>query len=266
MSSVDPDSKQRFTSRVDDYVKYRPSYPAGVIDVLRKRANFAPGVTIADIGCGTGISSEFFLNAGAKVIGVEPNVAMRNAAVESLRGRSDFRAVDGSAEHTTLADHSVDMVIAAQAFHWFDHAAFRAEAVRILKPQGYLALIWNDRKLEGSPFLEAYEKLLLDFGVDYTAVRHNNISDADLDEFFKPGPMDKAVFPSEQAFDLQGLRGRLGSSSYAPPPGHANHEKIMAGLDELFTRTTENGVVRMEYETLVFFGQLEPPASALFGR
>ena len=267
MSSVDStDPTQRFSSRVSDYVKYRPSYPPGVLEVLRQRANLSPTSVIADIGCGTGISSRYFLQAGCSVIGVEPNAAMRNAAVESLAGESRFRAVDGSAERTTLPDESVDLVTAAQAFHWFDREAFRAEAVRILRPGGTLALIWNDRLLTGSPFLVGYEKLLLDFGVDYLAVRHNNISDPDLAKFFHPTEMDKAVFPSEQSFDYEGLLGRLESSSYCPPKGHANYPKIVAALKKVFDETAENGQVRMEYETLVYFGQIKPSPSTLFGR
>jgi SAM-dependent methyltransferase len=247
-------------------VKYRPGYPPQVLDVLRERANFSPGITVADIGCGTGISSHFFTSAGCRVIGVEPNAAMRAAAADMLRGEPRFSAVDGSAEHTTLPDESVDLVVAAQAFHWFDQRAFRAECVRILKDQGYLALIWNDRKVAGSPFLDGYEQLLLDHGVDYTAVRHNNISDSDLSRFFEPTQMDKANIPSEQTFDYEGLLGRLMSSSYAPPPGHVNYKPIVAELKSLFDRTAQHGKVRMEYETLVFFGQLKQSASTLFGR
>jgi SAM-dependent methyltransferase len=266
MPSPHGDSTARFTSRVDDYVKYRPSYPPGVMDVLRHRADLTAGKAIADVGCGTGISSRYFLAAGCTVIGVEPNAAMLAAAVEALKHEPNFRPVQATAEHTTLADESVDLVTAAQAFHWFDRPAFRTECVRILRPGGYLALIWNDRKLAGTPFLDGYEQLLLDIGVEYTAVRHNNISDAALSEFFEPVEMDKASFPSEQAFDFEGLRGRLESSSYAPPPGHANHPKIMSALKALFDRTAKNGQVRMEYETVVFFGQLKPSPSTLFGR
>ncbi|CAN5416098.1 class I SAM-dependent methyltransferase [soil metagenome] len=266
MPADDSDPKTRFTSRVSDYVKYRPSYPTEVLDVLRQRANLTAGITVADVGCGTGISSRFFITSGCNVIGVEPNAAMRTAAVEFLRGEKKFRAVDGSAEHTTLADESVDLVTAAQAFHWFDQAAFHAECVRILRPGGYLALIWNDRKLHGSPFLGGYEQLLLDLGVDYTAVRHNNISDPDLERFFEPAAMDKANIPSEQTFDYEGLLGRLMSSSYAPPPAHANYGPIVAELKALFDRSSQNGTVSMEYETLVYFGQIKQSASTLFGR
>jgi len=266
MPADESDPKGRFTSRVSDYIKYRPSYPPQVLDVLRQRANLAKGITVADIGCGTGISSRFFLAAGCKVIGVEPNAAMRAAAVEQLKADNNFRAVDGSAEQTTLADESVDLVVAAQAFHWFDRAAFRAECVRILTPGGYLALIWNDRKTEGTPFLEGYEKLLIDLGVDYSAVRHNNISDSDLSQFFEPAAMDKASIPSEQTFDYEGLIGRLESSSYSPPPGHPNYKPIVAGMRKLFDRTASDGLVRMDYETLVYFGQLKQSASSVFGR
>ncbi len=260
------DPTLRFTTRVSDYVKFRPGYPVGVLDVLRNRMELALGKTVADIGCGTGIFSKFLLETGCTVIGVEPNAAMLSAAVEMLRGEKNFRAVAGKAEATTLADKSVELITAAQAFHWFDRPAFREECVRILRPGGYLALIWNDRKLEGSLFLEAYEKLLIDFGVDYMAVRHNNIDENELSRFFGPVEMDKATFPSEQSFDYDSLLGRLMSSSYAPQPGHANYAPTVAALRTLFDETNEDGQVRMEYETVVFFGQLKPAASTLFGR
>src|ERR1700744_1650569 len=151
------DSTQRFTDRVADYVKYRPSYPRDVVSFLHETCGVAPDAQVADIGAGTGISARLFLDAGHPVIAVEPNLAMREAANAWLAPYENFRSVAGTAEATTLEDASVDLVIAAQAFHWFDPVATRREFARILRPQGHVALFWNSRLLDRSPFLAGYE-------------------------------------------------------------------------------------------------------------
>jgi SAM-dependent methyltransferase len=262
--SLDP--TQRFTSRVSDYAKYRPGYPPALLHALHERAGLSAGQKVADVGAGTGIFSRLLAEFGCDVFGVEPNAAMRDAAAASARGLARFHPVDGSAEKTTLPAESVDWVTAAQAFHWFDRPAFRAECVRILKPEGYVALVWNDRLLQGSPFLLGYEQLLHDFSLDYTKVRNKNIADTDLAKFFDPAEMDKVIVPSEQRFDFDGLRGRLCSSSYTPQPDHPKFSAMMASLRKLFDRTNVNGQVVMAYETVAYYGQLRQSAASLFGR
>jgi SAM-dependent methyltransferase len=181
---------------------------------------------------------------------------MREAAEQSLRGFAGFRSVEGSAEHTTLPDACADLAVAAQAFHWFDHAAVRREAIRILRPGGWALLMWNDRQLGGTPFLEAYEQLLIDFGTDYLKVRHNNISDTELTTFFGPGGWKTAEFPNHQHLDFAGLRARLLSSSYVPQQGDSRYEPMLAGLQEIFDRHNERGRVTIEYRTERFYGRL----------
>jgi SAM-dependent methyltransferase len=248
------DPKRRFTDRVENYVKYRPDYPKAVLGFLDAAAGLTPRSIIADIGSGTGISSNLFLENGNTVYGVEPNAAMRAAAEQRFAGVPSFRSIDGSAEATTLPAASVDLVVAGQAFHWFNPPNARAEFARILRPGGHVALLWNTRKLAGSPFLEAYESLLLEFGTDYHRVRHEQVDGPALQAFYGPAGYRAAAFPNAQSLDHAGLLGRLLSSSYAPAPGHPRHAAMLEAVDRLFARFNHAGRVEIAYETEVYVG------------
>ena len=248
---------ERFSNRVADYIKWRPSYPAEVIDILRDRCRLTREWLVADIGSGPGNLTRLFLGNGNPVIGVEPNREMREAGEALLAAFDHFTNVDGSAEATGLSDESVDLVVAGQAFHWFEPTASRAEFQRILRGKKPVALIWNERRLSGSPFLEGYEALLHRHCTDYAQVQHRSGHDqAALARFF--GSTDYGIdeVPYAQHFDLEGLRGRLLSSSYAPAPGEPGHDAMMAELDELYPVTSHGGTVAFEYDTRVFSGWL----------
>jgi ubiquinone/menaquinone biosynthesis C-methylase UbiE len=247
------DSTTRFSNRVADYSRCRPAYPDALLTVLQREIGLSHASIIADIGSGTGISSELLLRSGGTVFAVEPNAEMRRAAEARLGNEPRFRSVAARAEATTLADRSVDAVTAGQAFHWFALREARAEFIRILRPGGMAALFWNTRRTEGSPFLSAYERLLRQFGTDYLQVDHRNVSAPDLRAFFGDG-YEARVFPNVQVFDFDGLRGRLLSSSYAPGPQHPDHARMLAALRQLFDAHHEHGFVRMEYDTELFFG------------
>jgi SAM-dependent methyltransferase len=251
-----PDPTTRFSNRVQDYVRFRPRYPREVLDVLASTVGLSLEWTIADLGSGTGISTELFLDHGNTVFAVEPNREMREAAESRLGGRPGFRSVDGTAESTTLPDRSVDLVAAAQAFHWFDPSATRREILRILRPWGAVALMWNSRRTGSTPFLHAYEQLLLEYGTDYAAVRHENVAGPRLTMLFGHDRWERRVLPNEQRFDLEGLRGRLLSSSYAPAPGHPRHAPMLEALARLFAEHEHGGIVRFEYDTEIFSGRL----------
>ncbi|WP_372013126.1 class I SAM-dependent methyltransferase [Pseudoxanthomonas sp. 10H] len=251
-------STSRFTDRVADYVRYRPDYPAALVDWLREVHGVTPAWTVADIGAGTGISSKMFLDAGHAVTAVEPNAAMREAAVARLGGDPRFTAIDGRAEATALPDASVDLVSAAQAFHWFDQQAVKPEWRRILRPGGRVAVYWNSRRLAGTPFLEGYERLLLDHGLDYSSVSERYGDDDHMRRWFGTGLRGMASFPHSQRLDLQALRGRLLSSSYAPRPGHPGHEAMLEALARLFAATARDGHVDFDYDTRIFLGVPDP--------
>lgn len=249
-------STKRFSSRVADYVKYRPSYPPQVVDLCRDEIGVTPASVVADIGSGTGISAELFLKNGNLVYAVEPNPDMRAAAERLLAPRyENFHSVNGTAEATTLPDESVDIVVAAQAFHWFDKAAAAGEFWRVLRAGGHVAIIWNDRKTEGSPLLAGYDQLLRMLGTDYKQVSKTTTSVAELQNLFGV-PFRRVAFPHEQRFDFDGLRGRAMSASYSPLPDHPSHHAFIAGLHRLFDTHQRNGQVVFYYETEVFLGRV----------
>jgi SAM-dependent methyltransferase len=243
----------RFSSRVENYVKYRPGYPSGVLDVLKSDCGLTSSSVIADVGSGTGILTGLFLRNGNKVYGVEPNLPMRAAGEQLLSEFSGFVSVDGRAEATTLDTHSVDFVTAGQAFHWFDRAQARIEFQRILKPGGWVVLIWNERLVDSTAFLRQYENLLLRYGTDYQEIRHENATSW-IDEFFAPGGFIVKTLPNFQHFDLEAFKGRVFSSSYAPEPGHSNFHPMVRELESLFDSHQSDGLVTFEYSTSIYYG------------
>jgi SAM-dependent methyltransferase len=255
MSVVSPAPEERFSNRVADYVRYRPGYPEAVLELLRKETGLGSSSVVADVGSGTGISTAMLLEAGCTVHAVEPNADMRAAAEQMLGGKAGFHSVAGSATATTLPDHAVDLIVAAQAFHWFHGGETRAEFDRILKQGGWVALIWNVRRLDSTPFLAAYEALLVHFATDYGQVRHELVDDAALKGFFRVGTLASYCFPNAQHFDLPGLKGRLLSSSYAPAAGQPGHEAMMAELERIFHEHQSGGQVAFEYDTWVHLGR-----------
>jgi SAM-dependent methyltransferase len=247
------DSRERFTDRVDDYVRHRPGYPDGVRDLLERDCGLRRGSGVADLGSGTGILSRLLLSAGARVFGVEPNAAMRAAAESTFATEEAFVSVEGTAEATGLAPTSIDLATAGQAFHWFDPARTRAELQRILRPGAHVALIWNVRA--STPFNDDYEDLLVRFAPEYPAVRaRDRASEATVSEVLAPQAVHVARIPNLQQFDEAGLRGRLMSSSYAPKDGEPTHPAMMARMKEIFAAHASQGLVEMAYETVVYWG------------
>jgi ubiquinone/menaquinone biosynthesis C-methylase UbiE len=248
------DTVERFSNRVDNYVKYRPHYPPAAADYLSEAIALTPDEQIADIGCGTGISSKLFLENGNTVIGVEPNDAMRSAAEEYLAGYPRFRAIKGTAEATTLATHSVDVVVAGQAFHWFDLDKTKPEFERIVRPGGHVVLMWNERQLETTPFLREYEQFIVKYSSDYAVVRHDTFDAKVIGQFFDR-PVSKAVFPNVQHLELDGLKGRMLSASYMPNEQDAVFPEMMDGLETLFAKHSENDRINILYDTNVYVSQ-----------
>lgn len=245
---------ERFTERVENYVRFRPGYPEAVVDVLEK-AGLAPGGVVADIGAGTGISSALFLHRGYHVTAVEPNAAMRAAAESALAATERFQAVAGRAEATGLDADFADLVVCAQAFHWTDRPSARDEFLRVAKPGGIVALMWNQRPSSGTPFLDEYEALLLEWGVDYAdrIKRTTEDSIGSIQSLFGPRVVEEAVFPHAQHFDWEGLQGRALSASYVPLAGHPNHELFFAGLRRVYDHNQTNGTVAFAYECHLYW-------------
>ncbi|MCH9653813.1 MAG: class I SAM-dependent methyltransferase [Planctomycetes bacterium] len=247
----------RFSDRVDNYIKYRPSYPPQVLEHLKSVCGLTADSLIADIGSGTGILSRMFLDNQNDVYAVEPNAEMRGAAEIFFKDIPHFHSINATAEETHLTADSFDFIIAGQAFHWFDRRLTKTEFQRILKPQGWVVLIWNERKIESTPFLVAYEEMLLEFATDYQEINHTNISPAEFAEFFDPHPIRNYSIPNSQTFDFPALKGRLLSSSYSPHQEDPRYGKIMKRLREIFDVNESKGTVAFEYDTNLFYGHLK---------
>jgi SAM-dependent methyltransferase len=251
------DATTRFSNRVDNYVRYRPTYPNGVLQVLRDETGLTADSVLADVGSGTGISAELFLRNGNTVFGVEPNADMRGAAEEQLKSYPNFHSAAGKAEATTLPSERVDYVVAAQAFHWFDVACARAEFARILKPGEWVVLMWNSRRLSTTPFLRDYESLLQRFATDYRKVNHQNLDSAVLRPLFADGKFELRKVYNEQRLDFAGLKGRVLSSSYTPTESQPGYKEMIAELERVFAQFGENDSVCIEYDTEIYFGHVE---------
>lgn len=246
----------RFDSRVANYAAYRPGYPRELIAFLRDELGLGSDTVVADVGSGTGILSGMLLGEGSRVFAVEPNGAMREAAEAALGHDANFASVDGTAEATTLGDASVDLITAAQAFHWFDVEKARAEFRRILKPRGRAVVVWNNRRTDATAFLRDYESLLRRFGTDYVQVAATYGEENSLRKFFAAGYRTKR-FDNFQLFDFDGLQGRLLSASYVPLAGHPSHGPMLAELRRVFDEHQQDGRVRIEYDTDVYYGRLD---------
>lgn len=251
-----PDSVERFTSRVENYAKYRPHYPRAILQTLTEECGLTPESRIADIGAGPGNLAELFLENGNVVYAIEPNPAMREAAEQVLAEYPGVRIMAGHAEATPLPDQSVDFVAAGQAFHWFDRDRARMEFARILKPGGWVVIVWNVRKTEATPIMAAYEGLVRRYSAEYEKVDHRLITPDILSRFFGPQAYRKKAFENFQEFDYTALEGRLLSSSYTPEPGHPNHAPMLAELRRIFDEHQVNGHVRFDYTTTIYYGRL----------
>ncbi|TVR51661.1 MAG: class I SAM-dependent methyltransferase [Puniceicoccaceae bacterium] len=245
----------RFSDRVDHYVRWRPTYPPEVIGLLRDRCRLGPDSVVADCGAGTGIFTKLLLATGCHVHAVEPNQEMRGIAELQLGDQSGFTSHAATAEATGLPAASADLITVAQAFHWFDRDACQKEFARILRPEGWVALIWNERLTEGCAFLEDYERFLHTHGTDYASVSQRRIDDRLLADWFAPGSFSSTGFSNRQSFDLEGLTGRALSSSYIPNADHPRHSAMLAALRTLFDRHQENGRVDFLYRTTVHLGR-----------
>lgn len=247
-------STTRFTGRVANYVKYRPGYPPEILHLLEKEIGFDQFKDVADIGSGPGKLARLFLNNENLVYGVEPNDEMREAGEKLLKDYINFISINGTAEFTTLADRSIDVIVSGQAFHWFDTEKAKTEFNRILKPGGFVVLIWNKRDAEKSAFMQDYEKIVTECCPDYNP-------ELDLDEkvfnkFYGVRNFRLANFRNQQVFDFNGLKGRMLSASYVPVDNSANKEAV-GRLKEIFEKHNKNGNIKFEYNTKVYFGKIK---------
>jgi len=248
----------RFTDKAKYYHSGRPGYPKEVLTIIKNITNISPDPTsiIADIGSGTGKLSEIFLKYGVTVVGVEPNKAMREIAESRMKGYKNFISIDGTAESTGIEDHSVDLITVGQSFHWFNLPKTRKEFQRILKPDRYVVIVWNNRNAEISQFFREYKTLLTDFGTDYHEVTKAKISKEDFSDFFGSDNYERFLRPNKQWMDYEGLRLRLLSTSYIPPEESDSYPAMIQRLKELFKKHQINKSVSLDYETEILIGKI----------
>ena len=247
------DPRHRFSGRVENYARYRPSYPRVVLELLETECGLTEGSVVADVASGTGLLSKIFLENGNLVLGVEPNDKMREAGERYLESYALFDSVAGTAEATTLENRSVDFIVVGQAFHWFEPASTRAEFARILKPGGWVALLWNDPRRDATPFLAAYERLIQ----TYKTEEYKEFDlEGEVGAFFGTGGYGYRAFRHRQHFDLDGLKGRVLSSSYVPDKGEPGYGAMIEELERIFTAHEEDGRVAIDYETRMYYGRL----------
>jgi SAM-dependent methyltransferase len=251
------DNTQRFTTRVGDYVKYRPGYPGEIVQILAREHQLEKSSAIVDIGSGTGMFTRLFLEHGNPVFGVEPNAAMRAAGEEYLSTFAGFVSVNGTAEATTLPNACADFITAGQAFHWFDPPRTKAEFRRIGKPAARVVLVWNTWYESESPFMLAYREVVHRNSTESLEGRHSLDRQVQaVLQFFAPSRVARYALSSGQSFDFEALVGRVRSASYAPNPGDPRYDRLVEELRRIFDRHQRNGEVAFELKTHVFVGTL----------
>jgi len=252
-------SIRRFTARADDYAKYRPAYPQGIIGILEHEVGFTRNQIVADIGSGTGILTKLFLENGNRVFGVEPNSRMRYHAEKNLSRFPGFVSVKGTAERTSLRAKSIDLVVVGQALHWFDPDMAAVELARISRPDGSLCIAYNESR-RGSRVMRAFEYII----DKYEARRKDvpNIGTRYARRFFEGGNFSRFVLPNEQTLDFEGLMGRLLSGSHMPTRDEPRRlKKLERDVRRLYDRFQEEGGVRLLYGTRMFVGRVAHPAN-----
>lgn len=248
--------KQIFSSKVADYVASRPDYPAALFDVLIELGGLSSAASVVDVGAGTGLLSQGLLERGVPVLGVEPNVEMRAAATALLSGYRNFSCLPGSAEDLPLAASSADLVCAAHAFHWFDLPKTREEFLRVLKPSGQVALIWNDRLLT-DPLHQGLNLIFERFGgaKREALIAHENRRD--IDGFFGPTGVDHREFPHEHSISAAALQSLVMSRSYMPPPRSDEAQQAREATARLLAELGFGDMITIRYVTHVYLGRPE---------
>ncbi|MBD3880605.1 class I SAM-dependent methyltransferase [Phormidium tenue FACHB-886] len=240
----------RFSNRAEDYAKYRPTYPPEAIALILSGLGNPTGLAAADVGAGTGISARLLADRGVRVVAIEPNIAMREAA-EAHPGVEFW---DGTAEQTRLLAQSIDLVLCCQSFHWFNQPLALAEFHRILKPRGRLALMWNDRD-ETDAFTGEHGQIIHQFADRRIYSDKRRKSPELLAHSLLFRNFRSEIFQHVQRLDREGLIGLVLSASYVPKTGDA-HEQLIQHLSELFDRWADAaGEVALAYSTYLYWAE-----------
>jgi ubiquinone/menaquinone biosynthesis C-methylase UbiE len=237
---------ERFTGRVEDYEKYRTRYPSAVIDMVVENCGLRREHLVADVGAGTGMLAELFLQHGNAVVAVEPNDDMRSVCEKLATAWPGLTVKNGTAEATGLEDASVDFIAVGRAFHWFDMEQTKREFQRILRPEGWIVLASNGRVRDDSPVSQTYERMLREHGTDYAANRERYEIASKVDKCFEGGELFRKEIAGEQRLTLDELIGQTQSLSVTPEVGHPKYDGMQRGLKVFFAQWEKGGLVTMQ--------------------
>ena len=249
------DYTHKFDGRAADYAAARPSYAEGLFDCLFERYGLAAGIPVADVGAGTGLFTEQLLKRGCIVYAVEPNEDMRHEAESRLSMYGGFISIAGDAARTGLADHSVHMVTAAQAFHWFDKELFKNECKRILKENGTIAIMWNfldyKKELEGK---------IIDIQKKYTKLTFNASEekqrDEDIIQFFGENKYKLKIYENNYLQNYENFIGNQLSMSYSLKESDEKYNEYVSKFKKLFEEFSEDNMVTIHNNTYCYFGNV----------
>jgi SAM-dependent methyltransferase len=230
MPRVDPVAAAGFASAAELYERARPSYPEDAVAWLIERTGIGPGDTVVDVGAGTGKLTRLLVPSGARVVAVEPIAEMRALIVGA-------EAIDGTAEELPFEDESVDVITVAQAFHWFDLDRALPELARVLRPNGFLVLVWNSRDLD-DPLQREVEDLLAALRADVPA-QEKRAWRAPLDASPLFGDREVRLFPYEQRFTADDLCDRVASTSFVAAMPAVEREELLARVRAIVHGVTE---------------------------
>ena len=244
----------KFTNKVNDYVKFRPSYPKEFIDYLHITLGMSGESVVADVGAGTGILTKLISPISGTVFAVEPNKNMRTACIEYCEGLGNITCVDGSAENTKLKDNCLDFITVAQAFHWFDADKTKMEFKRILKPTGKVILVWNSRVPENEMHMENDEicrRLCPEFkGFSGSS----KAEDERYISFFENSECERTIFKNDRVLTLDQFIGGSLSASYSPNVDDLQYDDFVGSLKNLFHKYSVNGKLLVPNNTRSYAG------------
>lgn len=243
-----------FGAKVIDYNASRPDYPAPLFEALRTHGRLAPSATVVDLGAGTGLLTRGLLQSGATVVAVEPNAPMRRACDHLLASQANYRSVDGSAESIPVATASADLITAAQAFHWFEIERARAECLRVLRPAGQVALIWNDRLL-GDPLHVALDEVFAEYGGAKRSALLAHEDRSDVPKFFGAAVVREFAWPHAHNLSEAGLLSLVFSRSYMPERNTEAGQRAAARVCDIFRTAAVDNEVAVRYTTVAVIGR-----------
>jgi len=249
---------ERFSGRVEAYRRYRSGYSREIVPLLGERCGLTRDSIVADIGAGTGMLGELFLENGNRVFAVEPNAEMRAACEQLVERYPLLTCIDGTAEETRLADHSIDFIAVGRALHWFDQDKCRPEFARILREGGWVVLASQGPHARTERVVRDFQTILKEHGIDFARLRHRYDIESAARRLFAGGEFQEAEFYSTEEMTHEDLEGFVLSLSVTPQPDHPGFPAMRRALQEYFARYQSGGKLRMPVTCKIHFGRLGP--------